>query len=364
MAEFIEPSHSRVRACARMAGPTLESRLVFSAAALYAILCLPACSSSDVPPPTPGITLSQCPGLPTGASINALAPYWNGLYTVSVNVPGGAPDSLELDVLDPTQNAWVSAFGQTFQTADGKFVVELQPPVSAASQSSTFQVRVRARLAGCAPTPWADAGSIAPGDPLQGSAWVGTWDPAELSGSLSVNRVDLTGATTPAATAPTLSKAVKSTVTFSTDGTVAEAFELSFDSAGAQDPFAACKLSLHFTGTWSWQFTGSVANVIVSERKPAADASAGSDCAFPAPADLSLSDATLNASMAIPATVLSPYFDYSGLLATPAEPVTWQNSQLSSDLSTVLSFLSYSATTESGALIGYVTPVLGLYQKQ
>ena len=68
--------------------------------------------------------------------------------------------------------------------------------------------------------------------------------------------------------------------------------------------------------------------------------------------------------MILPPGLLTPSVDYSGLLSTPPAPVVLDNSQLPADLAAMLNQLSYASATESGSVSGYVSPVLGIYDKQ
>jgi hypothetical protein len=293
-----------------------------------------------------------------------VAPFWSGLYTAHATVPGGAPDTLDVSVLDPAQSLWQDVGQGTWQKADGTYVAPFQPRVTEQNKDSAFKVRVRARLVGCAPSAWADAGSYTATDPFADTTWVGKWDAAQLSGSLTVNRTDLTGGSALTPTMLAVDGAVTHTVSFKADGTLTEDFALALASSQSSDPFAGCTLNVHYTGTWSWLFSGANLNVILSARVPADDALAGSDCAFPAPADLALADPKHNSSLILPPSLLTPNVDYSGLLSMPAAPVTLDNSQLPADLAAMLNQLSYASETESGSLSGYVTPVLGIYDKQ
>lgn len=344
-------------------GWSMRGRLPRTVIAAVGGLLLSACSSSDNGP-TPGLTAGQCPGTPSAAGLDSVAPFWSGLYTVHATVPGGTPDTLDVSVLDPSQNVWQEVGQGTWQRADGPYVAPFQPRVTEQNKDSAFKVRVRARLEGCAPSAWADAGSYTATDPFADTTWVGNWDAAQLSGSLTVNRADLTGASALTPTMPTIDGAVTHTVSFKADGTMTEDFALALASSQPKDPFAGCTLNVHYTGTWSWQFSGANASVILSARVPADDATAGSDCAFPALADLALSDSKQKANLVLPPSLLTPNVDYSGLLSTPAAPVTLDNSQLPADLPAMLNQLNYASETESGSLSGYVTPVLGIYDKQ
>jgi len=344
-------------------GWSMRGRLPCAAIGILSSLLLVGCGSSDGEP-TPGLTAGQCPGVPSSAALNAVAPFWNGLYTMSAKVPGGAPDNLEVSVLDATQDAWQEVGQGTWQNADGTYVVQFQPRITDQNKGSEFKVRVRSRLQGCAPSGWADAGSFTPTDPFSDTVWVGNWDAAQLSGALTVNRTDLTGASALTPSAPSIDGAVTHTVSFNADGTLAEDFALSLASAEKSDPFAGCTLNVHYTGTWSWQLRGANMNIILSARVPADHALKGSDCAFPAPGELLLADPKQNASLVLPPSLLTPNVDYSGLLSTPPAPVVLDNSQLPADLAVMLSELSYASATESGSVNGYISPVLGIYDKQ
>jgi hypothetical protein len=332
-------------------------------AALGASSTLLACGSSD-DAPTPGLTANQCPATPTNVTTNAVAPFWDGLYTVNASVLRGSLDNLEVSLLDPTQNTWQATGELSAQQADGTYLAQFQPQVTDQSKTSAFQVRVRARLSGCAPSAWADAGSIMPGDPLADTSWTGTWDPAEISGSLTVNRTDLTGGSVLPASTPTLGGTLTHTFAFKADGTLTEDLALSLAESDPKAPFAGCMLSLHYTGTWTWLFSGRTQNIVLSARVPADDAVAGSQCAFPAPKDLALADAKLKAGLVLAPSFLTPNIDYTGLLSTPMAAAVLDDSQLAADLSAAINQLSYSTDTESGTLNGDVNPVIGLYTKQ
>jgi hypothetical protein len=283
---------------------------------------------------------------------------------VRATVPGGAPDNLDLGLLDPSRDAWQEIGESTWQQADGTYVAQFQPRVTDQNKDSEFKVRVRSRLVGCAPSAWTDAGSFTPSDPFADSKWVGNWDAAQLSGSLSVNRTDLTGASQLTPSSVTVDGAVSHSLAFKADGTLTEDFAFTLASPDKNAPFAGCALKLHYAGTWSWLFSGTIANVVLSERIPAADPINGSRCAFPAPTDLAFADAAQHASLVIPPSLLTPSIDYSGLLSTPAAPVTFDNSPLSADLAVVLDQLSYASAKQSGSVSGDLTPVLGVYEKQ
>lgn len=346
-----------------------------------AALCGVACSSSSnndgTPPPAatgqdggipanapdgPGITAKNCPATPTNVNIAQAAPVWYGFVQLTATVPGGTPDTLEVQVLDPSTKLWVTTYGRGGQKQDGTFAVSVSPTVDEASKTKEFKARVRARLDGCPPTGWAESPTFTLGNPISGTSWTATIPSALFYQYLNVSHVGTGTSQGPY----TLSDAdVVHTMTFNADGSYAESFSYGIKSLSTTpgDLYDGCNVHLSYVGTWILRLDGSP-TVSISARKPnPAGVTTGSTCTAPPVSDWTASQPGGAPTRIQPASMYLN-IDYQNVLDDPpGKPVWSAGGDLSNALSATLAEICDNVGPNTATINGSLNPQQVRYLK-
>jgi hypothetical protein len=363
-----------------------SSRTPVAFAALASVLGLASCSGSNgsnggttpapapVQSPTPdggtasappagraGLTSDECPAEPAGMALALVAPVWGGLVTATFTVAAGAPDSFEVEMLDPSRQTWLDTAPPFYsgrpapsETVDGKYIVYVTPAVTEGSKDKMFKIRVRSVLAGCPTSKWTESDAFALKEPFAGTTWLGTFE--GINGAVFVNTAApytsvgpyAIGATTP----------ITHTITFNADQTTLETLKYTITSAHAGDAYADCTIALTYAGTWQHDL---VNGLRIGARTPQASAASGSVCAVPAVADFAISQAGAQ-GLFLPASTLGGQIDYTPLLETPARKATMADYQLFNAVNETFADISVSGPTP--ASVGGNVNFSGLYIKQ
>jgi hypothetical protein len=362
--------------CAPRLGPASFTAV----AAIGAVIVLGACSDDDksnspapastnadggpvgpADPSAPGITAKDCPLTPTDVTLDKVAPVWGGLIVVESTVPGGAPDGIDMQILDPGRNEWTYSYGNFRQKADGKYLSFATPNPRESTKGSEFKLRIRARLSGCPPTAWVETPGFTLGDPITGTTWRADIPAGFLNGSVSVQKFGGTGTTT--GPYSVTQNPASHQVTFSADGSFAETYGFTVTSKTNGDLYKDCAFQLTYGGTWKLQFVNDSPNIFISDRKPKAGAATtGSTCAAPPLADLEINQPTTPIS--IPFQSIGLGMDYAPLRDTPPGKPTWSNNGFANGFNYVTGAVQDVVGPDTSNLTGGVYPSYSTYQKQ
>ncbi len=313
-------------------------------------------------PDGPGITGKNCPLTPTGLNLVNVAPVWNGLVVLEANVPGGAPNSFDVQVLDPGSNQWVQSYAPLRQKIDGTYVVLLSPAITEASKGKAFKARIRSRLDGCPPSGWAESATFTLTDPIAGTTWVATIPSGLVNQSFFVNH---TGTGTTVGPYVLSDAGVVHTMTFNADGSYAEtmSYGIKSQSSTPGDLYDGCAIQLSFVGTWTLRTDGGTPTVLVSTRKPKPGAATtGSTCTAPPISEWDISQA--GSSIVVNNTALYLGIDYSPLLNDPPGKPSWSAGDLGNALTNTLGALSDQQGPNTSSVGGSLYPQNFRYLKQ
>jgi hypothetical protein len=308
----------------------------------------------------PGIEKNDCPGTPKIISLAQTGPFWSGLERITFTVPGGDPDSFQVQTFNPALGTW-TGFPSSFleQKDDGSYVVSSSVTPSEDTKDASFKLRVRALLSSCPASDWATTEAFTVGDPVADTVWKAHVDAGSFFSFVQPNLALGVGTTVgPYA----LSAAgVDHTMQFHASGALDEIWAFGIDSKHAGDLYAGCKFSVHLVGQWHWTFQPFF-RLSVSGLTPAASPLAGSTCANPALADMAINQPGFVAN--IQSSQLFPSIDYTLLLhATPGK-VIWSENQEIDLLAQVFSGLSDFVGADQASLQGNTSFNNVSYEKQ
>lgn len=306
----------------------------------------PALGPEDCATSTSKIKLTQ----PDGAAV------WGGLVVLDFTVEGAKVDSFDVQVFDPSLQAWTNYYVNTQtvgQRDDGSYFLAVSPYFSDVNKDKDLKLRVRPTQQGCPAADWTETTAFTAGDPLVGTKWKAQIAGTGFTGQLNVQRTPIPNVMVLPPSRLSVGS-VTLEVGFGKNGELTEVLTVPLSSK-KDEPYDGCTVSLTFSGTYEVNLPQQYGGISVAFSEQTLTSVDGTTCAFPALKDMAISakdfDVQLNA-------YLQPGVSINYLPTAYAEPgaPTWQSSQFGQIFQQLSQFLSYATTSESGNADGYLYP--------
>jgi hypothetical protein len=315
---------------------------------MVVVVLLSACADD-------ALEAGDCPSTPTGLAIDAVAPFYSGLVTLTFE-SSTPPGSVELQQYSASRGFWMQTYASLGQKDDGAYLLQVRPQSYGADNDTELKLRIRSTLQGCPPSGWAESDSVTLGDPIEGTTWIGEFGRTDLSSQLSASASGGGTANQQYSVAPT--PPLKHTLTFGPGGVYSEQVDFTIQSPASGGVYNGCRFVLAYEGTWFGDYDNDTRIAVFDRRFKSLT---GSTCANPAITELQpssmdrLDDFTLSASN----------IDYSRLLETTPGTARWTNyNTLQNSFSSMLSILEDQTGPDTSSISGYLNLFDPTYQKQ
>jgi hypothetical protein len=306
----------------------------------------PALGPEDCVVTTGAVTLSQ----PEGAAV------WGGLVVLEFEVEGAKVDSFDIQLFDPSLDAWTNYYVSTqamAQREDGTYLIAATPYISDANRDQELRLRVRPTQDGCPDADWTETSGFMAGDPLVGTQWTAQIPATIFSGQLYIQRTPIPNDTALPGSRLRLGDASLA-IDFGKKGVFTQVLTLPLASQPLE-PYDDCTLSLTFEGTYRLSLRQQYGGVTLSVSEQRLISLEGTTCEFPTIEQMMLSaddfDVRLNAF-----TQQGVSINYLPLLYTEPGAPLWQSSNFGQIFQELGGFLSYQTPDEVGNMSGSVYP--------
>jgi hypothetical protein len=302
----------------------------------------PALGKDDCAVTTSKLELSQ----PEGADV------WGGLVVVEFEVEGAKTRSFDIQIFDPTLDAWVNSYvevGSSGQREDGSYFLAVRPTYNDANKNEELKLRVRPTQEGCPNAEWTESEGFTARDPVAGTSWSAELPSEFLTGSIIVQRTAL-----PDMPLPPVELALGDAtlaVEFGTKGELTQHVTIPLD-AEKGEPYAGCTLSLTFSGTYDLVLRSWGGLTLVTSEQ-ALTSTEGTTCELPSLDEMALSADAFD--LPLSGTTVSVNIDYQPtLLVTPGAPV-WRDG-FGQVFQVIPQYLGYETSEEIGNASGFLQP--------
>lgn len=320
-------------------------------------------STTPVNPEAPGVTAKDCPSAPANINLVKVAPVWSGLIVVEATVDTGAPPTtFDTQMFDPALGEWRTVYaGGLVQRPDGKYVFSFSPDVRESTKAAEHKMRLRSRLDGCPPSAWTETPGFTLGDPITGTTWKLDIPVGLASANVYVSHTG-PGSVTTNGPYDVSQEPMSHTITFNADGSLSETYALKITSKTNGDLYKDCSFQVSFAGKWQLRFVNDNMSVLIYDRKPKADALAGSTCAAPPLAELAGNQADNTITVQTQSSSLN--IDFSPLRLNPPGKPTWSTNLYNGFNNGVFEALSDSEGADTANVSGNAYPQYAYYERQ
>lgn len=281
------------------------------------------------------------------------AAVWGGLVLLEFTVPGAKLRSFEVQMFDPSLEAWTSSYvGQDAfgQREDGSYFMAVSPAWNEATKDQELRLRIRPTQNGCPEGDWSETGGFTAGDPLLGTSWS-----AEIPSELFNSQLRLQRSTILGDPLPGSDVVVDATMnmTFGEEGAFSQTVSLALQT-GTGLAYDGCTVDLTFSGTYQLLMRdqyGSLSLALSQQELSAFD----SVCDLPTleEMEISLEQAFMGSLEGFTQGVSINYVPT--IHATPSSP-TWQ-SNFGQVFQQLTQFMNYTTADEQGGFTGYIYPL-------